>query len=113
VLFAAITASRDERLLEGGVMRVLGANTRQLRLAQLSEFAALGLLAGVTAALGATALSGTIAVQVFDMPWTPDYRLMLSGAVAGVLLVSVFGLIATRRVASAPPADTLRALQGG
>ncbi len=113
VLFAAITASRDERLLEGGVMRVLGANTRQLRLAQLSEFAALGLLSGVTAALGATALSGTIAVQVFDLPWTPDFRLMLSGAVAGVVLVSVFGLIATRKVASAPPADTLRALQGG
>lgn len=113
VLFAAISASRDERLLEGGVMRVLGANTRQLRLAQLSEFAALGLLAGLTAALGATLLSGSIAVRVFDLPWTPDWRLMGAGAVAGILLVSVFGLLATRRVASAPPADTLRALQGG
>src|SRR5690606_17147356 len=39
VLLAAVSASQDERLLEGGVMRVLGGSRRQLRLAQASEFA--------------------------------------------------------------------------
>ncbi|MCI0571995.1 MAG: permease, partial [Myxococcaceae bacterium] len=37
VLMAAVSASQDERLLEGGVMRVLGGSRRQLRLAQASE----------------------------------------------------------------------------
>ena len=53
VLLAAVSASQDERLLEGGVMRVLGGSRRQLRLAQASEFAAIGLLSGLVAAIAA------------------------------------------------------------
>ncbi len=112
VLFAAITASRDERLLEGGVMRVLGANSRQLVLAQLSEFACIGLLAGLTAAIGANILSGLIARQVFELPWQPDWGVVAAGAGAGVLAVTVFGLLATRRVLRLPPAQVLRTLGG-
>jgi hypothetical protein len=48
VLMAAVSASQDERLLEGGVMRAIGGSRRQLRLAQASEFAAIGLLSGLT-----------------------------------------------------------------
>ncbi|MGO4779091.1 FtsX-like permease family protein, partial [Lysobacter sp. 2RAB21] len=69
VLMAAVSASQDERLLEGGVMRVLGGSRRQLRLAQASEFAAIGLLSGLTAAIAASVLAGVVAVQVFDLPW--------------------------------------------
>jgi len=110
VLLAAVTASQDERLLEGGVMRVLGARTWQLRLAQLSEFAAIGLITGITAALAATVISSLIASQVFDLPWQLDWRLPALGALAGVLAVTVTGLWATRRVAAVAPAVTLRAL---
>ncbi|MEO6171655.1 MAG: FtsX-like permease family protein, partial [Arenimonas sp.] len=46
VLLAAVQASQDERMREAGVMRVLGASKKQLRLAQATEFASLGLLAG-------------------------------------------------------------------
>ena len=60
VLLAAISASQDERLLEGGVMRVLGGSRRQLRLAQASEFAAIGLLSGLVAAIAASVLAGVI-----------------------------------------------------
>ena len=54
VLLAAISASQDERLLEGGVMRVLGGSRSQLRLAQASEFAAIGLIAGIVASVAAS-----------------------------------------------------------
>ncbi len=112
VLLAAVSATQDERLLEGSVMRVFGASRRQLRLAQLSEFIAIGLLSGLTAALAATIVSGLIAREVFDLPWRPDWRLAVVGAAIGVAAVTVAGLLATRRVVSAPPAGTLRALQG-
>jgi putative ABC transport system permease protein len=112
VLIAAVTATQDERLLEGGVMRVLGANTRQLRLAQLSEFVAIGLLAGFTAAIAASILSGVIATQVFDLTWVPDWRLAAVGGGLGVIAVTLTGLAATRRVVAAPPSQTLRALAG-
>lgn len=111
VLLAAISASQDERLLEGGVMRVLGASRRQLRFAQASEFAAIGVIAGLTAAIAASVLAGVVAVRVFDLPWEPDWRLAAAGALAGMLAALATGLWATRRVLDAPPSVTLRALQ--
>jgi putative ABC transport system permease protein len=111
VLVAAVSSSQDERLLEGGVMRVLGARTRQLRLAQASEFIAIGVIAAGIAALAATGLTALIADQVFDLPFAPDWGHVASGFGLGVLAVLVTGLLATARVVRAPPAATLRALQ--
>jgi putative ABC transport system permease protein len=111
VLLAAVSASQDERLLEGGVMRVLGGSRRQLRWAQVSEFSAIGLLSGLVAAIAATVLAGIVARQVFDLPWTPDPALAATGAAIGTLAALVAGLFATRRVISAPPSVTLRELQ--
>jgi putative ABC transport system permease protein len=112
VLLAAVSASQDERLLEGGVMRVLGGSRRQLRWAQVSEFASIGLLSGLVAAIAASVLAGVIARQVFELPWQADPRLALTGAVLGTLAALVAGLAATRRVLSVPPSVTLRELDG-
>jgi putative ABC transport system permease protein len=112
VLLAAVSASQDERLLEGGVMRVLGGSRRQLRLAQASEFAAIGLLSGLVAAIAASVLSGVIAEQVFDLPWKANWALAAIGGGLGMLAALVAGLFATRRVLDAPPSVTLRELQG-
>ncbi|RZA36754.1 MAG: FtsX-like permease family protein [Lysobacteraceae bacterium] len=112
VLLAAVSASQDERLLEGGVMRVLGGSRKQLRLAQASEFAAIGLLSGLVAAIAASVLSGVIATQVFDLPWKANGSLAVIGGVLGMLAALVAGLFATRRVLDAPPSVTLRELQG-
>ena len=110
VLLAAVSASQDERLLEGGVMRVLGGSGRQLRLAQASEFAAIGLLSGVVAAIAASVLAGVVASQVFELPWRADPALAATGAIAGLLAALVAGLWATRRIITAPPSVTLREL---
>jgi putative ABC transport system permease protein len=111
VLMAAVTASQDERLLEGGVMRVLGARRGQLRAAQASEFVAIGLLSGLVAAIAASILAGVVAVQVFDLDWRPDWALAATGAVLGTGAAVAAGLFATRRILDAPPSVTLRELQ--
>ena len=111
VLMAAVSASQDERLLEGGVMRVLGGSRWQLRLAQASEFAAIGLLSGLVAAIAASVLAGVVAVQVFDLPWEFDWRMTVAGGAAGMLAALAAGMFATRRVLDAPPSVTLRELQ--
>ncbi|WP_242165145.1 FtsX-like permease family protein [Lysobacter sp. M15] len=110
VLLAAVSASQDERLLEAGVMRVLGGSRRQLRLAQASEFAAIGLLSGLVAAVAASVLSGVVAIRVFDLPWEPNWQLALAGGGLGMLAALVAGLWVTRRVLDTPPAVTLRTL---
>jgi putative ABC transport system permease protein len=111
VLLAAVSASQDERLLEGGVMRALGGSRAQLRLAQVSEFAAIGLLSGLVAAIAASVLAGVVAVQVFDLPWRPNWTLAAAGGALGVLVTLAAGLFATRRVLDAPPSAMLRELQ--
>jgi putative ABC transport system permease protein len=110
VLLAAVGASQDERLREGAVMRVLGGSRRQLRLAQAGEFAALGLISGLVAAIASTVLAGVIALQVLELPWTPDPRLAATGALVGVVVALLAGLWATRRILDAPPSVTLREL---
>ncbi|MDN5781591.1 MAG: FtsX-like permease family protein, partial [Luteimonas sp.] len=112
VLLAAVGASQDERLQEGGVMRVLGASRRQLRLAQASEFAAIGLLAGLVAAVAASALSGVVAHEVFDLPWQPNWAMATAGGALGMAAALAAGLFATRRVVDAPPSVTLREVGG-
>jgi len=112
VLLAAVSASQDERLLEGGVMRVLGGSRRQLRWAQVSEFAAIGLLSGLVAAIAATVLAGVIADVAFDLPWTANPKLAATGALVGMLAALAAGLFATRGVVNTPPSVTLRELQG-
>lgn len=112
VLLAAVSASQDERLLEGGVMRVLGGSRRQLRLAQASEFALVGLLSGIVAAVAASVLAGVVAVRVFDLPWQPNWAMAVAGALLGMLAALVAGMLATRKVLDSPPSQTLRELQG-
>jgi putative ABC transport system permease protein len=112
VLLAAVGASQDERLQEGGVMRVLGGSRRQLRLAQASEFAAIGLLAGLVAAIAASVLSGVVARQVFDLPWQPNWAMAAAGGALGMAAALAAGLFATRRVVDAPPSVTLRGIDG-
>lgn len=111
VLLAAVSASQDERLLEGGVMRVLGGSRWQLRLAQASEFAAIGLLSGLVAAIAASVLSGVIATRVFSLPWEANWKLAFIGGGLGMLAALAAGLWATRKVLDAPPSATLRELQ--
>jgi putative ABC transport system permease protein len=110
VLMAAVSASQDERLLEGAVMRVLGGSRGQMRLAQASEFAAIGLLSGLTAAIAASVLAGIIAVQVFELPWQADWGMAAAGAALGMAAALLAGLFATRKVLEAPPSVTLREL---
>jgi len=111
VLLAAVSASQDERLREGAVMRALGASRRQLRWAHISEFAAIGLLAGLVAAIAAIVLSAAIAQYVLELPWSANPLLALIAAVAGMLVTVLAGLWATGSTLSIAPALTLRQVQ--
>jgi putative ABC transport system permease protein len=108
VLFAAITASQDERLFEGAIMRTLGASRRQLAILQLAEFLAIGLLAGLVAAVGAVALASVLADRVLGMAYEFHWALPVTGLLLGGFGVAIAGLIGTRRVVEAPPLQTIR-----
>jgi putative ABC transport system permease protein len=110
VLFAAITATQDERVFESAIMRTLGANRRQMALMQLSEFLAIGLLAGAIAAAGSVGLATVLSERVLGVPYEFNWVVPLWGLIAGGLGVALAGLIGTRRAVASPPLQTIRAI---
>lgn len=108
VLYAALAATSDERQSEAAVVRTLGASTRQIGAAQVAEFAAIGALAGLVAALGASLLAWGLARQVLSVPYALDPWVWLVGLVGGALLVGFAGWLGTRSIARVPPLVTLR-----
>jgi len=108
VLIAGIQASRELRLQEAAILRTLGLRRRQLLGAVMLEFGLLGALAGVVAAVAATAVSYMLATLVFDLPWNPDWLMWLVGIAGGAFGVGVAGTAATWRLVETPPLVVLR-----
>ncbi|HYA38695.1 MAG TPA: FtsX-like permease family protein, partial [Candidatus Methylomirabilis sp.] len=87
VLFAAIAASLDERFYEGALLRALGASRRQLRAAHLAEFAVLGVLAGLLAAVGTELIAWVLYTRAFDLEYHFKWPVWLAAPLAGGMLI--------------------------
>ncbi len=109
VLFAAVQSTIDERRFESAMLRALGVRRRTVLSGVLTEFAALGLAAGILASAGASILAAVIAVRLFDLPYEFNPMLWASGLAAGVVLVCTSGFVAARGAINAPPIEVLRA----
>ncbi len=108
VLFAAVTATREERAREFAIMRALGAGSRLLRQVQRAELAGVGLLAGLLASSAAVAVGWALARYVFGFTWAPSPWVPLAGSVAGALLALLAGWWGLRDVLARPVVETLR-----
>ncbi len=109
VLFAAVQSTIDERRFESAMLRALGVRRRTVLSGVLTEFAALGFVAGILASAGASILAAVIAVRLFDLTYNFNPMLWVSGLAGGVVLVCASGFVAARGAINAPPADVLRA----
>jgi len=109
VLFAALGSTHDEREFDAAVMRTLGASARQLRAVQAAEFALIGALAGLIAALGASAIGYVLADRVLNLPYALNPWVWLTGLLTGAAGVTVAGLLGTAKVLRTPPMQVFRA----
>ncbi|CAN7352353.1 ABC transporter permease [Acidovorax sp. LjRoot117] len=108
VLFAAVTATREERAREYAIMRAVGARASLLRQVQRAELVGVGLLAGFLASTVAVGVGWALARFVFDFAWTASPWVPLAGAVAGAVLALAAGWWGLREVLLRPVVDTLR-----
>ncbi|MFN5939422.1 MAG: ABC transporter permease [Polaromonas sp.] len=111
VLFAAITATREERAKEFAIMRAVGARASLLRQVQRAELAGVGLLAGFLASVVALAVGWGLARYVFDFAWTGSWTVPLMGSLAGAALALAAGWWGLRSVLNTPVIETLRKAQ--
>ena len=108
VLFAAVTATREERAKEYAVMRAVGAQGKLLRQVQRAELAGVGVLAGFLASIVAAIVGWALARFVFDFEWTVSLWVPLAGAMAGAVLALAAGWWGLRDVLRRPVMETLR-----
>jgi putative ABC transport system permease protein len=110
VLYAALSATQDERGHQAALVRAFGAVRRQLQQVQLVELSAIGSIAGLLAGFGASAIGWLLARQVLHF----DYHFSLWPFAAGVALGAACaiagGSLALRRVIGTPPWIVLREL---
>ncbi|WP_159911203.1 ABC transporter permease [Pantoea sp. 18069] len=108
VLFAAVTATREERAREYAIMRAVGARASLLRQVQRAELAGVGLLAGFLASCVAMAVGWALARYVFDFAWNASPWVPIGGALAGAVLAWLAGWWGLREVLRRPVMTTLR-----
>ncbi len=108
VLFAAVTATRDERAREFAIMRAVGARASLLRQVQRYELAGVGLLAGFLASVMASLVGWALAHFVFEFDWSVSLWVLLLGSLAGALLALLAGWWGLREVLTRPVVETLR-----
>lgn len=109
VLYAALSASRDERIREAALLRALGATRQQLAHAQWLELGLIGAAAGGLAAFAASVLGWVLARYVFQFALFPGLWVWGAGIAGGVLAALVGGHAGLRGVLNSPPLATLRA----
>jgi putative ABC transport system permease protein len=109
VLLAAVQASRDERRYESAMLRTLGASRGTVVKGVLAEFATLGSLSGLLAAVGASVAAYFLTTRWLELRYAFEIVPWFEGVLGGALLVAVGGWLATRSVVNQPPLTTLRA----
>ena len=85
VLYAALIATREERIAEATLMRVFGASRRQVSVAYVAEFACIGLVSALIATIAANLLAYYISAQILNIPFQFNATLAL-----GITLIAAF-----------------------
>ena len=108
VLAATLASGQRQRRREAAILRSLGATAAQLRAAWLTEFAVLGVVAGLAAAAIGAALSWLVLHFVLRADWTLLGRTLSATLLGAILLMLLAGLGATRQALRASPAELRR-----
>jgi putative ABC transport system permease protein len=108
VLAGAVASGQRRRINEAVILKALGATRGQIRHAWLVEFGALGIAAGLLAAIIGSAASYAVMHWVMQTGWSPLPGRLLLTIAACVLLMLGFGYAGTEAALRAKVAPMLR-----
>ena len=110
VLYAALVATREARIRESAMLRVLGASRRQAALAMLTEFACIGAVAATVAIIVASSLAYYLSRFVLEIPYAFNVSLALSALLAALILVPLAAWWVIRVYLNVPPKQLLNSI---
>ena len=110
VLYAALVATRAERVAEATLMRVFGASRRQVSIAYFTEFALIGLIAALVATVAANLLAFYISVKVLDIPFQFNLTLAVSAMLIATTAIPFAAWLGLRGYLNVPPRQLLNSI---
>jgi len=110
VFYAAIASSFEERAQEVAILRTLGSGKWLILGAVAAEFALLGALSGLVAAIAADLTILVLQVFVFELPVRLHLWMWLLSPALAAAVIGILGVMRTRRLVHTPPMQSLRAL---
>jgi len=110
ILIGALATSRRQRLREVTLLRTLGARRPEIRTILLTEYALLGLLAGITGTALSTLGGWAAARFVFEVPFRLPLGALLIFWTACAGLTTLIGAATGRELTRRPPLDVLRTI---
>jgi len=108
VLYAALSATQDERGHQAALVRAFGAVRRQLQRAQIFELSGIGTMAGLLGGFGASGIGWLLAHQVLHFEYRLSAWPFAVGIAMGAACAIAGGSLALRRVIATPPWIVLR-----
>lgn len=110
VLIGAIAASRERRVYDSVILKLLGATRGQILGAQAMEYAVLAAILGALALALGLAGAWYVVTQLFDFRFAPDPMIVGLTLVGGAGLSFLIGIAGSWPLLSAKPAQALRSL---
>ena len=103
VLYAALLATREARIRESALLRVLGASRAQTTQAFLIEFACIGAVAALVAVVVASGLSFYLSKFILDIPYQFNAKLALTAFSLALIFIPIAAWLAIRNYLNVPP----------
>lgn len=110
VLYAALVATREERIAEATLMRVFGASRRQVAIAYLAEFGCIGLIAALVAVIAANGLAYYMSVYILNIPFQFNFSLALIAMLIAASVIPLTAWLGLRGFLNIPPRQLLNSI---
>ncbi len=110
VLYAALVATREERVAEATLMRVFGASRRQVTIAYTAEFACIGVVAALVASVAANMLAYYISDNVLNIPFHFNLTLAALIMLIAAILIPFAAWLGLRRFLNLAPRQLLQSI---
>ncbi|MCB9967028.1 MAG: FtsX-like permease family protein [Geminicoccaceae bacterium] len=108
VLTSALVAARREQLRQAVLLKVVGAERRQIGGIFLGQYAAIGVVASLLGALLGLVASFAVLRFAFGLPWHPSALPVTVVPVVAVLATLLLGALGLRHILAVPAALILR-----
>ncbi len=110
VLYAALIATREERVAEATLMRVFGASRRQVSVAYAAEFSLIGIVSALIATIAANLLAYYISVQVLNIPFQFNAALALIITLTAAIIIPLAAWLGLRGFLNVPARQLLNSI---